>query len=284
MQYLKKNADFKIRIADRIKMHLLDAGGSLTPAVIAQRYDKLADEVELSMISESARWSDWFAPYNPYTLNDHWLPRKQDLMTNYFPQRTGILLSQLKAAALYPNVDAPVFSHQAGKYANPFNLGISATSGTVYYTIDGTDPRVEIAGTVSPKATLYGSAVRIADSLTVQARVLSGSTWSAIAKATFVVNIFNDIQESIMQKLSLSSFPNPFRDETTIRVEMPESGRISIAMYALDGRMIEEIFDGETASGENKFVWNAGNQANGMYICKVQYQGQIYHLKIVKKS
>jgi hypothetical protein len=120
---------------------------------------------------------------------------------------------------MYPNVDAPVFSHHAGKYANPFNLGINATSGTVYYTTDGSDPRVEIAGTVSPKATLYGSAVRIADSLTVQARVLSGST----------------------------------------------------------------LFDGEIASGENKFVWNAGNQANGMYICKVQYQGQIYHLKIVKK-
>jgi hypothetical protein len=283
MQYLKKNEDFKVRIADHIKKHLLDAGGALTPAIIAERYEKLADEVELSMIGESARWSDWYAPYNPYTLNDHWLPRKADLNTNYFPQRTGVLLGQLKAASLYPSVDAPVFSHQTGDYSQPFNLGITTSTGTIYYSLDGSDPRVEIAGTASPKATAYSSSVRISDSLTVKARVLSGTTWSAITEATFNVNMFNDINTPDLNKLMVSNYPNPFRDETTIKLNIPVSGKISVQIFTVDGRLVETMHEGAINSGEAEFTWDASAQANGLYICKVMYEGQSYHLKVMKK-
>ena len=36
-----------------------------------------------------------------YTRNDHWLVRKQELLDDYFPRRTEILLSQLEAYGLY---------------------------------------------------------------------------------------------------------------------------------------------------------------------------------------
>ena len=78
------------------------------------------------------------------------MAERNRLLTEYFPQRTGILLEQLKAAGLYPRTDAPVFyvngSYQHGGHiASSDKLSMQAPNGKVYYTLDGSDPRQPIA-------------------------------------------------------------------------------------------------------------------------------------------
>ena len=104
MKVLKKNPDFRRLMQERIEMHLTD-DGILTPERAAALYETLANEIDLAIIGESARWGDYRKSTgetnDTYTRNDHWLVRKQELLDYYFPRRTDILLSQLEAYGLY---------------------------------------------------------------------------------------------------------------------------------------------------------------------------------------
>ena len=70
-----------------------------------------------------------------------------------------------------------------------FNLKLTATKGDIYYTTDGSDPRVRFANSVSGTASKYDRAVGV--TLTrgaqVKARTMNGGKWSALTSATFQV-------------------------------------------------------------------------------------------------
>lgn len=284
MQYLKKNADFKVLMADRIKMHLLDAGGALTPPVVAERYEKLADEIELAMIGESARWSDWYTPYAPYTVNGHWLPRKTDLINNYFPQRTDVLLTQLKTASLYPTVDAPAFTHASGAFSSAINLGMTTNSGTIYYTTDGSDPRVNISGIVNASAKTYTSAVAINSNTTIKARAkTSVGEWSAITIGEYIFGAPNAVEQPLAEQLACSNYPNPFSKSTRIQLTMPFEGDINIAIYGLDGRLVKNLFNGKAMCGLNSYEWQSEETESGIYICRIDFEGRSAYLKLIKR-
>ncbi len=282
MQYLKKNSDFKITIADRIKKHLLDTGGKLTPAQNIERYNKLANEIEQAMICESARWSDWYAPYNPYTLIDHWLPRKADLVNNYFPQRTDVLLTQLKAASLYPSINAPVFTHNGGAISSAINLGMTASSGTIYYTTDGSDPRTSISGAIAATAQPYSIALNIGNSMTVKARAKSSTEWSALTLAAFDYSDLNAIEIPLAEILACSNYPNPFVQSTRIQLTLPYESDLKLDIYSVDGRLVKQLFKGKGQSGINQFDWTPENIQNGIYICKISFEGKTTYLKLMK--
>lgn len=283
MQYLKKNPDFKVRIADRIKKHLLDMGGALTPSVVAERYNKLADEIDMAIISESARWSDWYTPYTPYTKNEHWIPRKNALLTNYFPARTDVLLAQLKTAALYPSVNAPVFTHQSGDFNAAFNLGMSTNAGTIYYTLNGTDPRVEISGATSNASTSYTGTINIGATVTVKARSKSGTEWSAITEAIYNFDNPNAIENLLVDQLASGSYPNPFHNETQVYFTLPNAGNLQVDIYTIDGRLAAQLYKGQAMSGHQQLQWSPNSNEKGVFICQINFEGRNYYVKLLRK-
>ncbi|MCA9196247.1 MAG: CotH kinase family protein [Planctomycetales bacterium] len=104
---LRRNADFRLLFADRVRLHLFN-DGALTPAVNAIRFRQLADEIQAGMNAESARWGDTHTS-TPRNTIDTWLPVVQEKLTNYFPKRTEIVLRQLMDDGMYPALDAPEF-------------------------------------------------------------------------------------------------------------------------------------------------------------------------------
>ena len=144
---LKQNAEFRLLFADHAQRHLFNSGPATSETSYA-RYKELADQVELAIISESARWGD-MASSTPYTLA-HWQATRNYILSTYMPQRPAIVLQQLRSAGLYPNVDAPVFYinglYQHGGHILPTDVfSMTAKTGTIYYTLDGTDPRVPVS-------------------------------------------------------------------------------------------------------------------------------------------
>jgi spore coat protein CotH len=84
-----------------------------------------------------------------------------------------------------PVVPRPVLNQMGGEVVAGFHLIMSASTGTVYYTMDGTDPRAP-GGSVSPSAVPYISAIVIERNTPIVARTKSGTNWSALpVKATF---------------------------------------------------------------------------------------------------
>ncbi len=91
----------------------------------------------------------------------------------------------------------PVLSHSGGHIQSQVTLGIrpfakveTATTypdGVVYYTTDGTDPRLP-NGTVSSSAKNFEREFMVESSGTINARMQVGSTWSPLATATFLLD------------------------------------------------------------------------------------------------
>ena len=62
---------------------------------------------------------------------------------------------------------------------------MAASDGTIYYTIDGTDPRMSQTGVIAPNATAYSSPLVLTTTTQVKARLFDGDIWSALSEATF---------------------------------------------------------------------------------------------------
>ncbi len=92
---------------------------------------------------------------------------------------------QARAAAmdaLY--VAPPTITPRGGAISAGLFATLSAPSGTVYYTTDGSDPRLR-GGAVSPAAGAYSAPLAISQAVTLKARVKSGASWSGLTRATF---------------------------------------------------------------------------------------------------
>lgn len=197
--YLFASPDFKMLFADRAQKFLYN-GGALTPAASVARYQALSDEVQWAMIGESARWGDVPANVNngtqPHTAAE-WSNERNNIIANYLPQRTGVVITQLQNKGLLPTLAAPSFSLAGtSKYGGVFNPGDALTmsgSGTIWYTLDGSDPRMPL-GTRNPTAIQYTGPLVLTTGIAIHARVLSGSTWSALADVSFYPNLAPSIR------------------------------------------------------------------------------------------
>jgi hypothetical protein len=183
-QELAANGEYRLAFADRVRKHFFN-DGALTPSAVTDRWMKRAREVDLAMIAESARWG-YYRRNPPFTRDKDWLAEQQRLLKNYFPARTVIVLDQLRAVGLYPNLAAPSFNQHGGTVPDGFKLSMTCPSGAkAYYTTDGSDPRVYGTGAISAHAQAYDSPLPLRSSVVVKARVLKQGTWSALTEASF---------------------------------------------------------------------------------------------------
>lgn len=177
---LRENAEFRLAFADRAQRHLFDQG-ALTPAAVTTRWLARAEQVDLAIVAESARWGG-FRRDPPYTRDRDWLKEQTRLVKTYFPQRTAILLGQLRTAGLYPSVPAPRLTVTPAP-SGGHEITLSAPQPTLYYTTNGQDPRVRGAGTVSPDARIYTAPFRLEAGQVLKCRVQQGGVWSALIEA-----------------------------------------------------------------------------------------------------
>lgn len=179
---LRANAEFRLAFADRVQKHFFGRG-ALTPAACASRWMKRASELDKAIIAESARWGG-YRRNPPYTRDVDWLAEQRRLLEGYFPRRTSVVLAQLRAAGLYPDVSAPTISMRKGVSNALVEVSLdSMDGGIVYYTIDGIDPRVPDVNTVSPHALVFANSQQIPGTTQIKARAFRAGQWSALLEA-----------------------------------------------------------------------------------------------------
>lgn len=288
-QELRKNAEFKLLFADHIQENFFN-GGPLSPEAAIARYSKLAEELDLPIIAESARWGDYRKDVAPsdnvqilYTRNEHWFPKKQDLLENYFPQRSGIVVNQFKAMGLFPSINAPSLSHTEGVYAGPIDLTLTTNTGDIYYTLDGTDPRVEVTSAISSQAIKYNSSVHIADKSKLRARAISGTTWSPLTKAKYEFDATVPVEETFADNLSVTAYPNPFTAFVQFDYTIPANGYVKVELFSIDGKHIRTLASGNFPEGDHSVIWNATDAKSGIYLYKISYQNQSIVGKIMRR-
>lgn len=186
-QDLLASAEYRQRFADRVQKHFFN-GGVMTSSNNIARYTARMLQVEPAVYAESARWGD--AQIDPARNRTDWLNANNWVRNTFFPQRQNVFLNQLRTDNLFSTIAAPSFNQFGGAVASTFDITMSSATGTIYYTLDGSDPRL-IGGAISPTALNYSSPgnspIRLNQDTTILARVWSGSSWSPVVEASFRV-------------------------------------------------------------------------------------------------
>ncbi len=123
--------DFLVLLSDRLHSHLVAEDGILLPDAAAERYSRLAVQIEDAVVAESARWgAGW------WTRDDYWVIERDALLSDYFPQRTDSLLDQVRTAG-WLRLPAPVFT-----ITGDHVLVEPVDEAELWVTLDGSDPRL----------------------------------------------------------------------------------------------------------------------------------------------
>lgn len=201
-QRLKQNPEFLIRFADRIQKHARN-GGLLSPENAEARYQEHLNFIETILVPESARWGD-SQQGNPFTVDEQWaenVSASHWLFTDFFPERSEDMIADFRADGAFPETEAPTLVPFGGSIPEGGVVTISAPEGTIYYTIDGSDPRLT-GGGVSPAAVIASGDLTLSEGGLLQARALHQGEWSAMTVATFTDNIPASVENLVVSEIN----------------------------------------------------------------------------------
>ncbi len=173
------HVDFMMLLADRIYKNFFN-NGAMTPARCDARLVARMDEIRDGFLAEAARWN--------YLTPANWESKSETIRNDMFPHRTGELITHWRNAGWIPSVDPPTFNQYGGAVPENFQPELTNATGTIYYTLDGTDPRLP-GGSISGDALIWAAgAVTITNDLTITTRVRApDGTWSALADPRFLL-------------------------------------------------------------------------------------------------
>lgn len=194
----------------------------------------------------------------PVHVRDLWKHEDLGLMTSYttmVPSR-GVVMLRL-SRPIIEQVETPEMSPGSGLYSEKVTVSLSTSTGgaQIYYTMDGSIPlRTSL---------VYEKPVDISETTNLKAiAVKEGMDDSEVAEAEYVITKSGDQMEGVQVAL----FPNPFNNETKIRIVLEKQGPVSLRVYDLLGREVAVLVQKEVSEGVHEFQFNGNNLAPGLYI------------------
>ncbi|MCA9196764.1 MAG: lamin tail domain-containing protein, partial [Planctomycetales bacterium] len=190
---VRHSDEFMTMFADRVDLHLYN-GGALSEANALDRWEKLNAIVYDAVIAESARWGDALKTLGqPTRTRDVDWQNQYNRIAELIVGNDAYLISALRNEGYYPPFDAPRLSQHGGQLTTgaEISFDLPNTTGQIYYTLDGADPR-DAGGAISSGArgAAAGQALPLGQGVTrVKARVWSQGQWSALTDATFVADV-----------------------------------------------------------------------------------------------
>lgn len=186
---LKSHPEYRVRFADRAYKEFYN-GGLFTPGIAEANFRKRTAEVDKAIYMESARWGQGWLNHD-----EHWVTAVNNTVNKFIKVRTPIVINQLKKADLLPDVIPPTVTVNSAILASgeykltgtaSVQLDNTNTDGTIYYTLDGSDPRLK-GGEINPIASSLtsGTSFNVGYPLRLKTRVLYGTEWSPIREVLF---------------------------------------------------------------------------------------------------
>lgn len=161
-QKLMEHPDYRMRWIDAVQRELIDEGGALSLSNSLARWNQRQEELDYAIQLEAARWGHG-------KTKQTWLTECDYVKNSFIALSADYLLPQLRNRGWFPEINAPVFTDlvQTEDQIDVTVIG----EGELYYTIDGSDPRL-------PSGELNPFAIRmIPDALAQEVLISRGSEW-----------------------------------------------------------------------------------------------------------
>ncbi len=172
------DTDFRQLFADRLYKHTRPEG-ALGTASAQARWMRLCDSVEDAMQAEAARWGD-----GALNRDTHWYPARNYPYRLMDGNAERLLLACRNAALagypLYPAAWPPLAARNGAQVVLTHRNG----TGTIYYTTNGSDPRLP-GGGLNQQATAYTAPFTPGGTVTVRARTRTAAEWSALEEYAY---------------------------------------------------------------------------------------------------
>jgi CubicO group peptidase (beta-lactamase class C family) len=99
-----------------------------------------------------------------------------------------------------------------------------------------------------------------------------------------VASAFLPIPKStfIPDKTSITLFPNPASGHLSIYYSVPNAGKINIALYTIDGKLVKTLFQGMAdKNSQRRLEVQTGPLATGVYLCRLRTVDGIFQEKLM---
>ena len=228
-------------------------------------------------------------PTNPpgelYRKDVHYDAQKKHLLESYFPERSKIFIDQLKAASLFPQVEAPeILLNEDEVNRDTLSLydvlSLRAAKGSIYYSLDGRDPLDWSGGqeaVLSASSSLYTGAFSPDSSIILKARTLYNNNWSALSEKQFFlkkpVSALNENSTDPGKALKLTCSPNPLHLDGVISYQLPCKSGVTLSLYALDGTKIRDWQEQTQEAGRQQVYLDASDLQPGFYLLRLDARG-----------
>jgi len=140
--------------------------------------------------------------------------------------------------------------------ANDYTIGIAPTGGD------------SIADFIAPLSGLGGGSAVVFASGFLSGDDPAFGVFAALEDGTVIGlesgNLSNFNVNNNIFKLD-QSYPNPFNPTTTISYQIKQYSSIDINIYDINGRLVENLFNGFKSAGSYSFDWDANNIPSGVY-------------------
>ncbi len=166
------------------------------------------------------------------------LPRDENFYTS------GLAINRLNHDNLfiYSNTHGVFQSHDGGQNWEDFNEGLRIGVHVSAALIDPIDTgRVFLA--------------------------TQNSVWEITRVDTMTA--IDDKENILPAAFSASSYPNPFNPSATIEYSLPEEAFVTVDIYDLLGRKVENLVREDQRAGQYRVIWYAKERASGLYYYKI---------------
>jgi len=111
----------------------------------------------------------------------------------------------------------------------------------------------------------------------------TSNSWDAYVAQIYDPSFATGITEPIANGGNLKTFPNPVMDLFSVDFTLDaNSEKTDIAVYDMQGRMVQSLFSGFCHEGENTFSFNKANLSRGTYFLIIKAGAEkVMHEKIV---
>ena len=89
-------------------------------------------------------------------------------------------------------------------------------------------------------------------------------TWTNMGMS--IVNLTDTLPLEVSLE---SAYPNPFNPTTTLSFVVPSDMNVTLSIYDMRGRLVDELVNDLHKRGNHQVVWNADQYSSGVYMVKL---------------
>src|SRR5690606_19156836 len=221
--------------------------------------------------------ADWFDAPSPYKFEDYW---DMDFAgnTGYIVGSNGVLIKSTNAGISWSPKTSDIGVQLNGVAAiNSSHAVAVGNAGTIILSSNGgdswhfqTNPAFNI--------TLYGVDFNGQGIGTA----IGGS--GMILRTSNAVGV-EPISSNVPDRFTLGqNYPNPFNPSTKIQFNIPKASFVSMKIYDMLGREVENLVNEQLSPGSYEVEWNAKSLQSGVYFYKLSADGftEVRKMTLVK--